>query len=106
MVRAVKLTDLKADGRVIFAPKCHHKELFYPRQTADMVVYGFSIHLGLVENFKPESRIVPECQVPFHINLDETCIMGSEGTTKVIGDATRKKQDNNREYNRDSITVV
>jgi hypothetical protein len=42
----------------------------------------------------------------FICNVDETCIMGSEGTLKIIGDGKGRKHNKNVEDNRDSITVV
>jgi hypothetical protein len=42
----------------------------------------------------------------FMLNLDETCVMASDGNLKVVGDASRKQQEKNSDDNRDSITIV
>ncbi len=39
-------------------------------------------------------------------NLDETCVLASDGNLRVIADKTRKKQEKNNEDNRGSITIV
>ena len=42
----------------------------------------------------------------FTVNLDESCMMASDGTVKVIGNANKRKQEKNSDDCRDSITVV
>jgi len=42
----------------------------------------------------------------FIVNVDETCVMASEGTVKVIGDEDREKHTKNICDNKDSITIV
>ena len=42
----------------------------------------------------------------FIVNVDETCVITSEGTVKDIGDADRKKHTKNNWDNKDSITIV
>ena len=57
-------------------------------------------------NSKPVSGRVIECQVPFHVKPLWKWCHGKWRGKKLIGDASRKKQENNREDNRDLITIV
>jgi hypothetical protein len=40
------------------------------------------------------------------LNLDETCVMVSDGNFRVVADASRKKTGKNSGDNRDFITIV
>jgi len=40
------------------------------------------------------------------LNLDETCVLASEGTKKIVEASKRSKHEKNREDSRESITIV
>ena len=42
----------------------------------------------------------------FTVNLDESCMMASDGTVKVVANANKKKTQKNKDDCQDSITVV
>jgi hypothetical protein len=47
-----------------------------------------------------------ELQHYFQLNLDETCIMGSFGSQKIVGSAEVKKHERTIDDNREAITIV
>ena len=42
----------------------------------------------------------------FTVNLDESCMMASDGTVKVVANTNKKKTEKNKDDCRDSVTVV
>ena len=42
----------------------------------------------------------------FTLNLDESCVMASEGIVRVIGNGQKSKHKNNLQDNWESITIV
>jgi hypothetical protein len=47
-----------------------------------------------------------ELQHYFQLNLDETCIMGSHGSLKIVGSTEVKKHKKITNNNKESITIV
>jgi hypothetical protein len=106
LVRNKKLPDLKRDGRVVTAQKTTTKR---GQITIEQQIRWH----GVIESIwkdqdgtnLPADEFAP-LKPHFTCNLDETCVMGCEGTIKIIGDGGRKKHNKSVEDNRDSITIV
>ena len=98
--------DLKRDGRVVTAQKSTTKR---GQITIEQQVRWH----GVIESIWKDQDATNLPAEKFHplkphfmCNVDETCVMGSEGTLKIIGDGKRKKHNKSVEDNRGSITVV
>ena len=63
---------------------------------------GWDPHSGSTE----ERAALKKLKNFFTLNLDESCVMASEGIVRVIGNKEKKKQEKNIQDNRDSITTV
>ncbi len=106
LVRNKKLPDLKRDGRVVTAQKTTTKR---GQITIEQQVRWHGVVESIWRDLDASNLPVEEfhpLKPHFTCNVDETCIMGSEGTLKIIGDGQRKKHNKSVEDNRDSITVV
>jgi hypothetical protein len=106
LIRSGKLPLLKRGGRVVKAQKTTTK------RCCINVAQQLRWH-GLIESVWEEQRSMnlpaedfEQKKAHFMLNLDETCVMASDGNLKVVGDASRKKQEKNSDDNRDSITIV
>jgi len=53
-----------------------------------------------------ERAALKELKNFFTLNLDESCVMASEGIVRVLGNAEKTKHEKNIQDNRDSITTV
>jgi hypothetical protein len=106
LVQNKKLPDLKRDGRVVTAQKTTTKRGWI---TTEQQVHWH----GVIESIwkdqdgtnLPTEEFSP-LKPHFACNLDETCVMGCEGTIKIIGDGGWKKDNKSVEDNRDSIKIV
>ncbi len=106
LIRKGKLQDLKRGGRVVKAQKTTTK------RCCINVAQQLRWH-GLIESIWEEQVLLNlpaeqfmEVKAHFMLNLDETCMMASDGNLSVIADSSRKKQEKNSDDNRDSITIV
>lgn len=106
LIRKGKLQDLKRGGRVVKAQKTTTKRCCI--NAAQQLRWH-----GLIESIWEEQALLNlpaedfmGVRAHFMLNLDETCVMASDGNLKVIADGSRKKQEKNSDDNRDSITIV
>ena len=97
LIRSGKLPLLKRGGRVVKAQKTTTK------RCCINVAQQLRWH-GLIESVWEEQRCMKKSN--FLLSLNEKCVMASDGNLKVVGDASRKKQEKNSDDNRDSITIV
>ena len=106
LVQKKKLPDLKRGGRVVTAQKTTTKR---GQITIEQQVRWHGVVESMLNDLDstnlPADAFHP-LKPHFICNVDETCIMGSEGTLKIIGDGKRRKHNKNVEDNRDSITLV
>ena len=63
---------------------------------------GWDPHRGSTE----ERAALKKLKNFFTLNLDESCVMASEGIVRVLGNKEKKKQERTIQDNRESITTV
>lgn len=106
LIRKKLLPDLKKYGRVATAQKTTTK------RSCITVEQQLRWHMNIDFCWEEQKRLnLPSALFAsskkyFMMNLDESCIMCSEGNIKVIASANKKKVEKNMDDNRDSITLL
>ena len=97
LIRAGQIPDLKAGVRVIFAQNTTTRRscIRVEQQLWWYIVFQFT--WDELKRLNLPSEEYQSVMSHLTLNLDKTSVMGSEGTTKVIGDTRRKNQEKNRE---------
>ncbi|KAL9190571.1 hypothetical protein ACHAXT_000277 [Thalassiosira profunda] len=110
LVREGKLPELKRGGRVVTAqPTTTNRSAITTEKllrTHNTVQLAWEMQKQL-NGRTPEERAEFESKKDFFTcNLDEMCVIASDGTVRVLGAAEKRKQEKNMADCRDSITTV
>ncbi|KAL9182733.1 hypothetical protein ACHAXT_004012 [Thalassiosira profunda] len=110
LVREGKLPELKRGGRVVTAqPTTTNRSAITTEKllrTFNTVQLAWEMQKQL-NGRTPEERAEFESKKDFFTcNLDEMCVIASDGTVRVLGAAEKRKQEKNMADCRDSITTV
>jgi hypothetical protein len=106
LVRNKLLPDLKGNGATIKAQATttNRSQITMEQQLRWHTVVEKAIDVLEVRN-QPSEEFIP-VRSHFWANVDETCVLGSEGVIRVIASKHRKKTEKNMNDFRDSITIV
>ena len=106
LTRNKRLKKLKNGGSVVSAQKTSTKRCQVT--TEQQLRWHTTIDQTLEEMVRLNLPATEFKTVQSHFvgNIDESCVMGNEGTIKVVGAADRKKHEKNMDDFRESITTV